>query len=369
MNEITEKTVKHLKRGFTTGTYVSAGALAGVMYLSGSEPGKSVIVKLPCGDFVNISFIDVKKGRNWIRTKSIKDSGDDPDITNGIEIVVETRRSLKPGVKIKAGKGIGTVTLPGLQVEVGKPAINPAPLKMIFDNVSRYIKPGEGYIITISIPDGEKIASRTFNPRLGVIGGLSVLGTTGYVEPKSVDALCKTIEILIDMAESSRFKDVVFVPGNIGEKLCREHFGIKKERVIQVSNYVGHSIEYAAKKKFQGLLLCGHIGKMVKIAAGARDTSSMAGDKRIETLSNIAKICNYKELANDILKECKTAESAAELIINNRAFEIFKVLAEAISEKAKEISGPGLFIRSAVFNYKGILLGTDLKDGELKYWK
>ncbi len=368
ISDITDK--KHvLRKGFTTGTYVSAAAAAGVRYLSSGLIPKSEIVRLPCGDLVNINFTDVKTGKDWIKIKAIKDSGDDPDITNGIEIVVETRYSSSSGIEIKAGKGVGVVTLPGLQVPVGKPAINPVPMKMIFENINKYIKPGNGYIITISIPEGEKIAKKTFNPRLGIKGGLSILGTTGYVEPKSVDAIKKTIEISIDVVASLGFINIVFVPGNIGENLCRNYFSIEKEKIIQFSNYIGHSLEYASKKNIKKILLCGHIGKLVKVAAGAKDTSSAVIDKRIETLSKIAKICNYKELAYDILKKCKTAENAADIILRNKAFDVFSNLATIVSKEAEKMCDNKIFIRSAVFNYKGKLLGTDLKENEIDLWK
>ena len=166
---------------------------------------------MPGGESVDIRFNSFVKGKNWVIISTIKDSGDDPDITDGVEIFVKIKRTSSPGINIDAGKGVGKVTLPGLQIPAGKPAINPVPQKMIIDNVIPYINSGNGYNIEISIPEGKQLAKKTFNPKLGIVGGLSILGTTGYVEPKSVEALKKTIELSINVVLCRGYKNLVFV--------------------------------------------------------------------------------------------------------------------------------------------------------------
>ncbi|MCD4669266.1 MAG: cobalt-precorrin-5B (C(1))-methyltransferase CbiD [Actinomycetia bacterium] len=360
---------KKLRRGLTTGTYVAACAKAGAIFLSTGFFDYKNSVILPGGESVNVVFNSFKKGKNRVEISAIKDAGDDPDITDGVEIFVRVKRNNKSEIDIIAGKGIGKVTLPGLQIPAGEPAINLVPRKMIFDNVKPYTTADSGYDIEISIPEGEKLAKKTFNPKLGITGGLSILGTTGYVEPKSVDALKKTIELSIDIAISRNYRNLIFVPGNIGERLCRQYFNINGGNIIQMSNFVGFILEYAAKKKIKRVLIGGHIGKLVKIAAGCRNTSSTIADLRIETMAKVLEEAGETELAKIILNKCKTAENASRVIIEEGLGKVFEILVKQVSDNAAHMSGGNIWIRSAVFNYDEDLLGTDLKNDDIKYWK
>ncbi|MCL6088070.1 MAG: cobalt-precorrin-5B (C(1))-methyltransferase CbiD [Actinobacteria bacterium] len=357
-----------LRKGFTTGTYVAASVRAGVMFFETGVLNNYCIVKMPRGETEKIQFKSVSHNKEWIEFFSIKDAGDDPDITNGMEIIVRIKGKNDPGINIRGGKGIGKVTFPGLQTPVGEPAINPGPMKMIFENIKELMKSGNGYDVEIIFPKGEELAKQTFNPKLGIIGGLSILGTTGYVEPKSIDAVKKTISIMINMAISRGFKNIVFVPGNIGEKLCKNYFGIDQERIVQVSNYVGHAIKYAAEEQVKKIFICGHIGKLVKIAAGLEDTSSRVGDKRIETIIKIVRKMKLNNLAEMIETQCKTAENAAELILKEKAFSVFNLMAKMISENGEKMSGGKILCRSAIFNYNGELLGSDLTGNQILWW-
>lgn len=360
---------KRLRKGFTTGTYAAACARAGAAYLSRNIGiGKSQIVLLPGGEKASVGIKSVKKGNNMVQVSAIKDAGDDPDITDGIEIFVRVSKTSKPGINIIAGKGIGKVTLPGLQVTEGEPAINPVPKKMIHDNVAPFTGDKCGYDIEISIPRGAELAKKTFNPRLGIEGGLSILGTTGYVIPRSVDALKKTIDLSMDVAVIQGYRSLVFVPGNIGERLCREHFGIESVRIIQISNYIGSSLEYAAERKIKRVLIGGHIGKLVKIAAGLKNTSSYVADLRLETIAGLLDEEGEIELARDILVNCRTAEEASEIIRGEKLMKIFNAMALKVSLNAAEMSGGSIWIRCAIFNYKGELLGTDLENGDIECW-
>ncbi|MHB1253489.1 MAG: cobalt-precorrin-5B (C(1))-methyltransferase CbiD [Candidatus Humimicrobiaceae bacterium] len=357
-----------LRKGFTTGTYAAASAKAGVIFFETGVLGNSSIVRMPRGELEKISFNSIKKGSGWIEFSCIKDAGDDIDVTDGMEIIVRITKKNDPGINIKAGKGIGIVTFPGLQTPVGEPAINPAPRKMIFENIKEFLKSNNGYEIEISIPHGEELATRTFNPRLGIQGGLSILGTTGYVEPKSVSALKETLKIMINITVSRGFSNIVFVPGNIGETLCKNYFGIRQEKIVQISNYIGYSLRYAAQKKIRKVLICGHIGKLVKVAAGLEDTSSRAGDKRIETIIKIVNEMKLDKLAKNLAEKCVTAENAAELILKEKAFSVFNLMAQMISENGKKMSGKKILCKSAIFNYKGELLGSDLTGSEINNW-
>jgi len=360
---------RKLRRGLTTGTYAAACAKAGAIFLATGFFDYKNNVLLPGGETVDIRFNSFEKGKNWVEISAIKDAGDDPDITDGAEIFVKVKKTDGPWINITAGKGIGKVTLPGLQIPAGKPAINPVPRKMIFDNVKPYIIADSGYDIEISIPEGEKLAKKTFNPKLGITGGLSILGTTGYVEPKSVSALKRTIELSINIAVCRNYKNLVFVPGNIGGRLCRECFNINNDKIIQMSNFVGFSLEYAAKKKVRRVLIGGHIGKLVKIAAGCKNTSSYVADLRIETIAKALEEIREFDLSKNILDKCRTAENASKIIIEKGLKKVFNVLAYRASNNAVRMSGGRILARTAIFNYGGGLLGTDLQDDEIRYWK
>lgn len=357
-----------LRKGFTTGTYAAASAKAGVIFFETGVLNNYCILKMPRGEIEKIQFKSIKKGMEWVEFSSIKDAGDDPDITDGIEIIVRITKKNDPGINIKGGKGIGKVTFPGLQTQVGEPAINPGPMKMILENIKEFLKSNNGYEIEISIPGGEELAKHTFNPRLGILGGLSILGTTGYVEPKSVNALKETLKIMINITVSRGFSNIVFVPGNIGEKLCKNYFGIKQEKIVQISNYIGYSLKYAAEKKIRKVLICGHIGKLVKVAAGLEDTSSRTGDKRIETIIKIVNEMKLYKLAKNLAEKCVTAENAAELILKEKAFSVFNLMARMISENSEKMSGKKILCKSAIFNYNGELLGSDLTCSQINNW-
>ncbi|MDD5658697.1 MAG: cobalt-precorrin-5B (C(1))-methyltransferase CbiD [Actinomycetota bacterium] len=358
-----------LKRGYTTGSYVAASAKAGITFFETGVLNDYCLIKMPHGETEKIKFKSVKHNKKWIEFSSIKDSGDDPDITNGMEIVVRVKKKNNAGIDIKGGKGVGIVTLPGLQVKVGEPAINPCPKKMIFDNVKELVKSGNGYSIEIIFPEGKELAKQTFNPRIGIVGGLSVLGTSGYVEPKSVDAIKKTICLMIDMTLSRGFKNIIFVPGNIGERLCKNYFKVTQERIVQTSNHIGYAVKCAAQKKVEKLLVCGHIGKLVKIAAGMQDTSSRIGDRRIKTIVGIVREMKLDDLAKTIEAQCKTAENAAELILNFKSHDVFDLMARMISANCEKWSDKMIICKSAVFNYEGKLLGTDLTDNQINWWQ
>ncbi|MBF0542749.1 MAG: cobalamin biosynthesis protein CbiD, partial [Nitrospirae bacterium] len=267
------------KCGITTGTTAAGAAKAAAISLTGSFCHNNVSVTLPNGEDRKVL---IESCVNGLAT-AIKDAGDDPDVTNGLRITASIQFACRAvgascssnaldDVIVKGGKGIGIVTKAGLQVPVGSHAINPVPMQMIKQAV-RQILPHGGLIVEISVPDGERIARKTFNERLGIIGGISIIGTTGIVTPMSLEALKATIRCEIDVAVANQDIKIIYLsPGKIGETALREKVGCSM--VVQMSNYIGHALSYVLDKGIEEIVIGGHPGKLAKLPMGYWDTHS-----------------------------------------------------------------------------------------------
>lgn len=276
-----------MRKGFTTGTAATAAAKAAAILLAGSQgsEGRSrrltgfVEIQLPDSKRVCLKILNsellILNSELMARASVIKDAGDDPDVTNGMEIRAELKSLEHTGdIVIKGGEGVGVVTKPGLQIPVGEAAINPVPIEMIKKAV-REVLPRGGILVEISVPGGRKVAEKTFNQRLGIVGGISIIGTTGIVEPMSLEALKATIRCEIDVAweEVRSSSSALFLaPGKIGENALKRVFG--DIRVVQMSNFVGFALEYAREKGMDDIVIGGHPGKLAKIMMGYFDTHS-----------------------------------------------------------------------------------------------
>ncbi|WP_022670035.1 cobalt-precorrin-5B (C(1))-methyltransferase CbiD [Hippea alviniae] len=301
-----------MREGFTTGTAATAAAIGALILKKTGKKIKSVKVSLPMGDTIDIpvSFTDEK-------CVVVKDAGDDPDITNGIEIIAKAEvLKGKKGVEVKAGKGIGIVKKKGLQVEVGKPAINPVPMRMIKSNVEKFLEDNEFAVITIEVPKGEEIAKNTFNERLGIVGGISILGTTGIVKPMSLDALIASIKCEIDVILAEGKKYFFLVPGKIGERHIKSVKG--DIPVVQVSNYFKDIFDYLANKGIKRFGIAGHPGKIAKISMGYYNTHSkhspqangfvcnlLGLKKNFNTIEEICKVYRLDKVASAVKDRIK----------------------------------------------------------------
>jgi cobalt-precorrin-5B (C1)-methyltransferase len=261
-----------LRSGYTTGACAAAAAKAAALLLTGAAAVADVEVGLPDGDRVRFPVVWSRSDPDRAEAAVRKDAGDDPDITH--QAVVKARVEWLPGpeVEFRAGEGVGIVTKPGLAIPPGEAAINPVPRQMIRDSLREVT--ARGLRVTVSIPDGETLAARTFNPKLGVQGGLSILGTTGRVRPFSCPALQESLRCALQVALAAGVQNPVFVPGHIGERAAHRHFRLRPDQVIEVSNEWGYMLEQAAREKIPRLLVLGHPGKLVKLARGAWDTHS-----------------------------------------------------------------------------------------------
>ena len=286
LREYVTKNGKRMRCGYTTGS-CAAGAAGGAteMLLTGNTV-EMVRMDTPKGIRLDLEIVDPELGEDYARCAVQKDSGDDPDITNGI-LVYATARKTDVGIVIDGGEGVGRVTKPGLDQPVGAAAINSVPRRMITEQVEAACQRcgyNGGIEIIISIPDGAALAKKTFNPRIGIEGGISVIGTTGIVEPMSNAALVDTIKVELSVLAASGAKGVLLCPGNYGETFAREQLGLSMQRQVSTSNFIGDGVQAAAAAGFERILLVGHIGKLVKLGIGMTNTHSQNGDGRMETL-------------------------------------------------------------------------------------
>jgi len=277
---------KLLRCGYTTGACAAAAAKAGAsLLLTGNAPER-VTLDTPKGIALVLDVLDPRLEEESARCAIKKDSGDDPDVTDGV-LVYATVSRIPGGVEIEGGEGVGRVTKPGLDQPVGTAAINSAPRRMIGDAV-REVAAAYGYQgglrVVISIPEGRALARKTFNPRMGIEGGISVIGTTGIVEPMSHQALMDTVRLEFRQLAASGARDVLLTPGNYGETFAGETLGLGLTGHIACSNLIGGAIDAAVENGFLRILLVGHIGKLVKLGIGAANTHSSEVDGRMETL-------------------------------------------------------------------------------------
>ena len=266
-----EKPHTSLKRGWTTGACATAAVKAAyTALLSGTFPDP-VTITLPKGEQPSFALCLEEKGEGWARVGIVKDAGDDPDVTHGATVIATVRRS-GTGVTFKAGAGVGMVTKPGLPIAVGEPAINPMPRQMMLAVIEEL---GGGDVeIVISIPDGAAIAEKTWNPRLGIIGGLSILGTTGIVHPFSCAAWIASIHRGIDVARAMGLQHVAGCTGSTSEDAVRAHYDLPLEAMLDMGDFAGGVLKYLRVNPVPRVTIGGGFGKMVKLAQGAMDLHS-----------------------------------------------------------------------------------------------
>ena len=351
-----------LRRGYTTGTCAQAAAKAAAIMLTTGKIIKSVEVELPRGEKLYLPLIGQKIGENFAECGVIKDAGDDPDITDKAKVFCKVRITDRKEITIKGGQGVGVVTKPGLAIPVGESAINPVPRKMIIKELTPYIPSGKGLEVVISVPGGEELAKKTWNPRLGIVGGISIIGTTGIVEPKSTSAYRASISLCLNVALASGYKVVFITPGYVGERVLKERLNVPEETIVKIGDYVGYTLKQCVTKKVKGVLLIGHIGKLAKVAAGLFNTHSKFGDARLETIAAYAGACGANsKVIKEILK-LKLAEASIEILRKNNLMETFQMLAKRVVERSREYTEGKLKIGCILLSLKGDILGSEPKN-------
>jgi len=331
----------HTQRyGFTTGTTATAAAI-GAAYMYLNDKRDIVDVELPAGITLTIPLEFVKKEKNLFTCGVKKNAGDDPDVTDGILISTKLEFIKKEnGLEFNffAGEGVGVFTKDGLALPKGEAAINPVPRQMMIENLSVILKEHgfSGIVnITVTVENGVDIAKKTFNERLGIIGGISILGTSGLVLPMSKTALLQTIEADIKFRlKNSKERRVYLAPGNIGARFLENNFNINSTTVAIISNFIGESIDYAISNDAREIVLCGDLGKLIKLSGGIMNTHSNDSDSRLELLvAAVIKLCikEKKELPIQIISnlfEQKTTTGAVNIIKENNFDNCFDILAD-----------------------------------------
>ena len=360
-----------LKRGFTTGSSATAAAKAALMKLFWDEAPSEVEISLADSSkslVVPIDRICVEE-KGIVRADVIKDGGDDPDATHRARIFVRVKQNDLGEVRFLRGTGVGVVTQPGLQIPVGEPAINPVPRKMMRNMVQEIIEASDsefdaGIDLEIGCENGEVIAKRTFNPRLGIEGGISILGTTGIVEPKSMAAFMASIEIYIRVALGENPTEIVLSPGNLGQRFARSALQIPLKRVVQMANFIGFALECIErtlaenKHRLTRLWVIGHPGKLAKILDNCWDTHSQQSGSALSTLCQLGKEFGFNGSILDSIGQARTVQGVIDLLETEPgAAKFWSMIEERIGKMVSERLTQVEQVRVQLFQMDGRALG------------
>ncbi len=349
---------KLLRCGFTTGSAAAmATKAAALILLTGKEIKQSQIMT-PKRILVTADVIEVKKGDQWASCVVVKDGGDDIDATDGAFIQAKVEL-LESGIEIDGGEGVGRVTKRGLNQPVGAAAINSTPRRMIreaLEEISEQEGYKGGFFVEISVRDGKELAKKTFNENLGILGGISILGTTGIVEPRSVRALVDSIDVELKMLQENQVKEIIISPGNYSDSFLESNLRFKAIPNVKSSNYIGEVLDLSIKYDFERILLVGHIGKFVKLSAGIMNTHSREADGRTHIFAAYtALLGGTRETVREIM-ESKTTDACIEILtqVNLKEEVLDLVISDAQAKVEKRVKCEiGVVMFSNEYGYLG----------------
>ena len=316
MSDFIYKNGKKLRCGYTTGSCAAAAAKCASRILLGLNEDASVCIRTPGGKTLELPVTVMERSGRMVQCGVRKDAGDDADVTDGLMICARVALC-SDRIFIDGGQGVGRVTRPGLDQPVGEAAINSVPRQMIREVLTEAAEEAGytgGFHVIISAPGGEEIAMKTFNPRLGIEGGISILGTSGIVEPMSDQAIVDTIRAQISMRMAEGAESIFITPGNYGEEFIREETSLSLDAFVKCSNFIGDALDIAAQAGAKRLLLVGHIGKLVKLGSGIMNTHSRFADGRMETLAACILLAGGSAQTARSVLSCNTTEDAVELM-------------------------------------------------------
>lgn len=363
------KNQKKLRYGYTTGSCAAAASKAAAIMLLSGKKIKNIKLLTPKGIELKISVKDINIEQTFVKCAVQKDSGDDPDVTDKILIYAEVYKNSENEFKIEGGEGVGRVTKPGLDCAVGEAAINRVPRKMITEalkNVCDIYDYKGGLTAVISVPEGREKAKKTFNPRLGIEGGISIIGTSGIIEPMSEKALIDTIRIEMKQQAAEGRKYFLVSPGNYGVDFSKDKIKINTEKSVKCSNYIGETLDAGAEVNAEGMLFIAHIGKFIKVAGGIMNTHSKNADSRMEILTAHAALYGASVKTVQEIMECCTTDEALDILENAGLKEkVMDSVMQKIDFYLKNRAGGNFETGCIMFSNKHGLLGKTKNADEL----
>lgn len=360
MVSVEEIKKEKLRTGYTTGTSATAAAKAALLSIINQTKIENVDVKLPKGDFIKIPIHLCQFDKNGAKCSVIKDGGDDPDVTHGAEIVVELSFTDKINkIEIDGGEGVGIVTKPGLGLELNKAAINPVPKKMINENLreitdKHLVK--KGIKVIISVPKGKELGPKTDNPRIGILNGISILGTSGIVIPFSTASYAASIRQNIDVAIAMGNYTVVLTTGGRSEDFAKKIIDLPEHCFVQMGDFSGYTIQQCARKEIKKAYVVGFIGKLAKMAAGVKQTHVKGSKVDMNFLAELAKKCNANEITIESIKKANTARHVSEIITENNVKGFFEEICNETYRHMRKHSEEKVPLDVILFDFDGNIL-------------
>ena len=358
--DLPEKPKGKLRTGFTTGTCATASSKAAVLAIINQKTISDVDVILPKRDRINIKINSCEFSKDNADCSVIKDGGDDPDVTHGAEIFVQLSFTDSIGsIEIDGGEGVGRVTKPGLGLEIESAAINPTPKKMILENIKEVageILKQNGIKVVISVPKGKELATKTDNSRIGILNGISILGTSGIVIPYSTASFAAAIRQQIDVVHSMNDDTVVLTTGGRSEDFARKIFQLPDHSFIQMGDFSGYAIQQCAKKGLKKAYVAGFIGKLAKMAAGVKQTHVKGGKVDMKFLSELAKRCNADSETIRKILGANTARNVQEIIMKDNVNGFFDEITKETCNQMRNHSEEKIPVEVILFNFDGNIL-------------
>lgn len=365
---MTEVRRRGMRTGFTTGSCATAAAMGAAYALTGA-PRESVEIALPGGRRVPFSLAYCRPAGDGYEAGVVKDAGDDPDVTHGATVTAHVRRSESPGVTFLAGPGVGTVTRPGLGLEVGGPAINPVPRQMIARAVGEVLGDLEtrGVEVSIGVVDGETLARKTLNSRLGIVGGLSILGTTGIVRPFSTAAWRASVGQGIDVGAANGVTEFVLSTGGRSEKFAMAmRPDLPEAAFVELGEFTGYALDRCRKVGARRVILVGMIGKFSKVAQGHMMTHVAGNQVDTEFLATVAGACGASPEQTAAIAAANTARHVQELAEAWRLDSLFERICAGVVEQATLKIAGAYPVEAVMFDFSGNVLGRASSDSPAK---
>ncbi|MBB1123094.1 cobalt-precorrin-5B (C(1))-methyltransferase CbiD [Limosilactobacillus albertensis] len=361
---------RKLRKGFTTGTTATAATVAAIRTLLNQEPQETVTVHAANGKTAIFDVEQTDFDEQQASCAIKKDGGDDQDATDGALIFATVKLRDDNEIHLDGGKGVGRVTKEGLANKPGMPAINPTPRRVIKAAAREEVGEDRGLDIVISVPEGERIAKLTYNPRLGIVGGISILGTSGVVTPMSESSWKHSISIEMNIHRKRGDNTIVLVPGNYGEDFAKDELGIPNAKIVQMSNFVGYVLHETQRLGFTKVLIVGDLGKMIKVAGGIFSTHSKDADARAEIMvANLALMGGVPTAFLRKINQCLTTISMIKMIDEAGYQDVYQMIADKIKLRAEKLLAhrePHVEIDAVIFSRESGFLAASKPLQEIK---